>query len=132
MLRPAEVWALGSAGGLAVRRVLCLDMQAQPPPLLEDEHGVIGVGGTRVSLESVVIAFDRGASAEEIVESLPTLGLATVYSSLAFVLNSRSIVDEYLLRRRAQVDELRAEAERRFPAQGLRARLLARRRSAAF
>lgn len=103
----------------------------QPPPLLEDEHGVIRVGGTRVSLESVVIAFDRGASAEEIVESFPTLGLAAVYSTLAFVLNSRSIVDEYLLRRKAQVDELRAETERRFPAQGLRARLLSRRRSAA-
>jgi uncharacterized protein (DUF433 family) len=103
----------------------------QPPPLLEDEHGVIRVGGTRVSLESVVIAFDRGASAEEIVESFSTLGLATVYSTLAFVLNNRSTVDEYLLRRKAQVDELRAEAEKRFPAQGLRARLLSRRQSAA-
>ena len=101
----------------------------QPPTLREDEHGVIRVGSTGVSLESVVVAFDRGASAEEIVESFPTLELAAVYSTLAFVLTSRSTVDDYLSRRKAQVDELRAEAEQRFPAHGLRARLLSRRRS---
>jgi Fe2+ or Zn2+ uptake regulation protein len=83
-----------------------------------------------VSLESLVVAFDRGASAEEILESFPTLDLATVYAALAFVLSNRSFVDEYLALRKARVDEIRAEVERRFPAEGLRARLLARRRGA--
>jgi uncharacterized protein (DUF433 family) len=102
---------------------------APPPPLREDEHGVIRVGSTRVSLESVVTAFDNGASAEEIVESYTSVDLAAVYATLAFVLNNRRMVDEYLSRRKDEVERLRVEAERRFPAQGLRARLLSRRRS---
>lgn len=72
-----------------------LAFDAQRPPLHEDAHGVIRVGSTRVSLESVVTAFDSGASAEEIVESFPNLDLVTVYGTLAFVLTSRSAVDEY-------------------------------------
>jgi uncharacterized protein (DUF433 family) len=95
--------------------------------LVEDEQGVVRVGGTRVSLESVVIAFDRGAAAEEIAESFPTLGLADVYSTLAFVLLNRSTVDEYLRAREVDTARIRAEVEARFPADGLRARLEARR-----
>lgn len=89
---------------------------------------MIRLGSTRVSLESVVIAFDRGASAEEIAESFPSVELATVYATLAYVLTERDRVDQYLSQRKTSVDELRAEAERRFPADGLRARLLSRRR----
>ena len=106
----------------------CRPSTLGPPRLREDEHGVIRVGHTRVSLESVVASFDRGASAEEIVESFPSLDLATVYGTLAYVLTERSAVDEYLSRRKEELEELRAEAERRFPAAELRARLLSRRR----
>jgi uncharacterized protein (DUF433 family) len=96
-------------------------------PLAEDEHGVIRVGGTRVSLESVVVAFDHGASAEEIVNRYPTLGLSVVYATIAYVLANRELVDAYLARRQAEVAELREQAEKRHPAAGLRERLLARR-----
>jgi uncharacterized protein (DUF433 family) len=99
----------------------------RPPPLRTDEHGVIRVADTKVSLESVVLAFDRGASAEEIVESFPTLDLGAVYGTLAYVLADRSAVDAYLATRRDCLEELRADAERRFPARDLRARLLSRR-----
>lgn len=111
-----------------------LHMQAfasRPPPLRTDGHGVIRVGTTRVSLESVVVAFDRGASAEEIVESFPSLDLATVYATLAYVLTERPSVDAYLAARRELIDEMRADAEKRFPAVGLRARLLSRRQGGA-
>ena len=101
---------------------------ARPPPLSEDDHGVLRVGGTRVSLESVVTAFDRGASAEEIVDSFPTLDLAAVYGTLAYVLTNRTAVDDYLSRRQAAVEALRAEVERRFPTNELRARLVSRHR----
>jgi uncharacterized protein (DUF433 family) len=99
--------------------------------LRADDHGVIRVGGTRVSLESVVLAFDRGASADEIVESFPALDLASVYATLAYVLTHRQRVDEYVSRRMEIVEALRSDAERRFPATGLRARLIARRERAA-
>ena len=102
---------------------------ARPPPLRVDEHGVIRVGGIRVSLESVVLAFDRGASAEEIVDGFPTLELADVYTTLAYVLTHRDRVNQYLTERRDELEEHRVEAERSFPFSGMRARLLARRGS---
>ena len=96
-------------------------------PLHEDDHGVIRVGGTRVSLESVVVAFDQGASAEEIVDRYPTLSLPVVYSTIAYVLANRKRVDVYVSQRQADVADVRAEVEKRFPPDGFRARLLARR-----
>jgi uncharacterized protein (DUF433 family) len=99
-----------------------------PPLVVHNE--VIRVQGTRVSLDSMVYAFDRGASPEEIVESYPTVDLATVYATLAYVLQNRDEVDRYLQRRKADADRLRAEVEQRFPQEGLRARLLARRAAA--
>ena len=67
---------------------------------------------------------------EEIVDSFPSLDLAAVYATLAYVLTHRTAVDDYLRCRREAVDALRAEAERRFPSTGLRARLVSRHREA--
>ncbi len=77
-----------------------------------------------------MLAFDRGASAEEIVESFPALDLPMVYATLAYVLVDRADVDDYLLRRREELERLRAEAEKRFPSDALRTKLLARRQGA--
>ena len=96
-------------------------------PLHDDKHGVIRVGRSRVSLESVVVAFDHGASAEEIVERYPTLSLPVVYSTIAYVLANRTRVDAYLSERQVVAAELRKEVEKRYPRDGLRARLLSRR-----
>ena len=57
------------------------------------KDGVIRVQGTRVSLETIVYAFDRGASPEEIIEGYPTLDLAATYAILAHVLENREEVD---------------------------------------
>jgi uncharacterized protein (DUF433 family) len=99
----------------------------RPPPLVEDEHGVIRVTGTRVQLETVVTAFDMGATPEEIVQSYTTLDLPAVYVIIAYVLQNRPLVDAYLSSRGAAADALRRELEQRFPNAGLRERLLARR-----
>jgi len=44
-------------------------------PMAKDPHGVYRVGGTRVTLDLVVHAFNRGATAEEIVQMFPSLEL---------------------------------------------------------
>ena len=95
-------------------------------PLFADEAGVLRVAGTRVSLDSIVYAFDEGATPEEIAQDFPTLDLAAVYSVIGYYLQNRAEVEEYLEQRRAQRDELKAEVESRFNPQGLRERLLAR------
>jgi uncharacterized protein (DUF433 family) len=104
--------------------------EATLPPLKEDADGVFRVAGTRVSLDSVVGAFDMGATAEEIVQRYPSLGIASVYEVIAYVLRHRSAVDDYLLTRQRRTAEVRAEVETLFPPNGIRARLLERQAAA--
>jgi uncharacterized protein (DUF433 family) len=100
--------------------------EARPPPLTQDED-VLRVAGTRVRLDTIVTAFDRGATAEEIVDRYPTLDITSVYEVIAYVLRNRPTVDAYLAKQRQKADHLQAEIEQRFPPDGIRARLLARR-----
>ena len=50
---------------------------------IEGRNGGLYVAGTRVSLDSVVIRFQEGASPERIVQSFPTLKLSQVYGAIA-------------------------------------------------
>ena len=59
---------------------MSLVIEAPPVPLRTDEHGVLRVGKTRVPLDTLVYAFNQGASAEEIVLSYPTLELGDIYA----------------------------------------------------
>jgi hypothetical protein len=79
----------------------------------------------RVTLDSVVVAFDLGATAEEILQRYPSLDVASVYEVIAYVLRHRSAVDEYLAGRLRLASGVQAEIEARFPPRGIRARLLA-------
>ena len=99
-------------------------------PLAADEAGVLRVGGTRVSLDSVVYAFDEGATPEDIAQSFPTLDLAAIYSVIGYYLQHRAEVEEYLARRTVEREELKRETEACFNPQGVRERLLARKRQA--
>jgi uncharacterized protein (DUF433 family) len=100
-------------------------------PLATDPHGVVRVGGTRVTIDSVVTAFRAGATAEEIAQQFPALGLADIYQVVAYYLSHTGEVDAYLAGREKGAANLRLEIERDFDPRGLRARLLARRRVAA-
>jgi uncharacterized protein (DUF433 family) len=91
-----------------------------------DPHGVARVGGTRVTLDSVLALFKQGAAPEEIAHSFPALRLADIYSVLGYYLQHREEVEAYLKERDEQAAAIRAEAERRFNLVGLREQLLAR------
>lgn len=86
------------------------------------------VAGSRVSLDSVVYAFLRGESPEDIVDSFPALSLAQVFGAVAFYLDNRQSIDLYLENRRAEFSRMREEARRRDP--GFYAKLDAARRGA--
>jgi uncharacterized protein (DUF433 family) len=96
-------------------------------PLARDAHGVVRIGGTRVTLDSVVGAFLEGASAEEIVAQYPALDLADAYAAIGYYLRHQAEVDSYLREAERQEQKARERAERRWPPNGIRARLLARR-----
>jgi len=106
---------------------MSLVIEAPPVPLRTDEHGVMRVGKTRVPLDTVVYAFNQGSSPEEIVMSYPSLELGDVYAVVNYYLHNRADVDAYLAQREAEAARIKDENEKRFPQEGIRARLLARR-----
>ena len=65
-------------------------------PLSMDQAGVIRVGDTRVSLDSVIYAFNEGATAEEIAQQYTTLNLADIYAVISYFLQNPDEVAEYL------------------------------------
>lgn len=97
-------------------------------PLTTDESGVMRVAGTRVSLDSVLYAFNEGATPEEIVQDFPTLDLAAVYAVVGYYLQNRAEVEQYIEQRKMQREESEREIEARFNPTGLRERLLARKK----
>lgn len=105
---------------------MTLTIVAEPAPLQANADGVILVGKTRVTLDTVVAVFKQGTTAEEIVYRYPSLNLADVYATIAFYLNHQPEVEVYLQQRKQQSQEIRAVNQARFDPQGLRDRLLAR------
>jgi uncharacterized protein (DUF433 family) len=100
---------------------------SDPLPLTVSEDGhVIRVAGTRVTLDTLIGAFKRGATPEEIAQDFPAVSLADVYAVITYYLRHRSEVDEYLERRALEHAELRREIESRPEYQEFRERLLAR------
>ena len=82
-------------------------------PLREDPPGVIRVGQSRVLLELVLRAFNRGESAEGIVRSYPALRLADVYAVIGRYLANPVPFDDYLDSAFEQADAVRREIETR-------------------
>ena len=108
---------------------MSLVLERQPLPLRTDNDGVIRVGNTRVTLETVIGAFNKGATPEQIAQDYPTLKLVDIYAVIAFYLYQPEAVNAYLAEQREAGQRLRAQMEVRFDPQGIRDRLLARRAS---
>ena len=82
---------------------------------IEQSEGGYVIGGTRVSLDSIVYAFRRGASPESIQRSFPTLTLEQVYGAIAFYLAHEAEIDGYLERGEEELERLRKETRDRDP-----------------
>lgn len=67
------------------------------------------VAGSRVSLDSVVINFLNGESAESIAQNFDSLSLEQVYGAIAFYLANRELIDEYLRQNEVEFDKLREQ-----------------------
>lgn len=96
------------------------------PPVSTDPDRVVRVGGTRVTLDSVVEAFEEGFTPEEIQQQYPALALGDVYGTIAYFLNHRGEVDAYIEERRRQGSAVRSEIDAREDRADFRRRLLAR------
>src|SRR5437867_12690219 len=70
------------------------------------QDGSYRIRGTRVSLDSVVYAYRRGASPESIQRSFPTLTLEQVHGALAFYLSRQAEIDKCLAEGEAEFEKL--------------------------
>ena len=80
-------------------------------PLVVTEQGTIRIKGSRVSLDSIVHHFKLGATAEQIVQSFPSLSLGEVYSSIAYYLTDRQEIETYLEQQKVAADNLQEQLE---------------------
>ena len=82
---------------------------------VEQSDGAYRIAGTRVSLDSVVYAFRRGASPESIQRSYPLLSLEQIYGAIAFYLAHEEEVDRYLSEGEREFEELRRATREAYP-----------------
>ena len=99
--------------------------------LTKTEAGVLRIGDSRVSLDTVIIAFGQGATPEQIVEDYDSLELGEVYAVISYYLQNRDEVETYLARRKVERERLRRQIESRSNPNGIREKLLSRRRNSA-
>lgn len=97
-----------------------------PVPLRTDEAGVVRIGNTRVSLDSVVYDYMNGATAEQIAFDFSTLELADIHAVIAWYLRHRLEVEQYLSEQQQQAAEIRRRIEPIVANGDIRARLIAR------
>jgi uncharacterized protein (DUF433 family) len=82
---------------------------------IEQRDAGYWIVGTRVSLDSVVYAFLRGASPENIAQSFPTVTLEEVFGAITFYLAHQQEIDSYLAKGEKEFDEIRATAQKANP-----------------
>src|SRR5215470_12475817 len=72
---------------------------------IEERKGGYYIAGTRISLDSVVYAFERGNSPEAIQESFPVLKPAQIYGAIAFYLDHQAEVRQYLEEKESRIQD---------------------------
>jgi uncharacterized protein (DUF433 family) len=65
-------------------------------PYIEERNGGLYVAGTGVSLDSVLVRFQQGASPDKIVQSFPTLKVSQVYGVIAYYLENEKAISDYV------------------------------------
>src|SRR5258706_6222959 len=83
---------------------------------VEQRDGGFWITGTRVSLDSIVYAFLRGAAPESITQSFPALRLVEVYGAITYYLGHQPEEDSYLRQNAQEFQALRARAPASTPA----------------
>lgn len=95
-------------------------------PIYTDPDGRMRVTGTRVLLDLIVEAYQRGETPEHIIQMYTTLTLDQVYLAIGYYLRHREGVDAYIHQMDDEAKALRHEWEAKHPPKITRAELLAR------
>jgi uncharacterized protein (DUF433 family) len=95
-------------------------------PLWEDPRGVFRVGKSRVLLELVIRAFQRGQAPASIVQSYGSLKLLDVYAVVSYYLANPGPIDEYLRQCDLEAEAVRQMIEAAQPPRLSKDELMAR------
>jgi uncharacterized protein (DUF433 family) len=115
----------GVNGGETMPQTLTLSPRIVP--LTPDANGVLRVTGTRIPLERIIECYQDGLSPEAIVEAFDSLRLSHVYVILAYFLDHKEEVQEYLRAREEEAESVRRLiAAGQAPRPGMHDELLAR------
>ena len=115
---------------MAVADQLAGDILLEPQlvPLAMAEGGILNVGASRVSFDSVIFAYEEGETPEGIVDRYPSLEVADVYQAIGYYLKHPREARAYLAKQEQRAETFRLLSEKQFGSSSeLRARLLARR-----
>lgn len=103
-----------------------VELRSITPPLNFDEAGGIRIGQTRVTLDSLLAAYDAGSTPEEIAVQYPILTLAEIYATITYYFTHPQQVEDYLEERRQMAQQRRTQIAQDNNLIGLRQRLLDR------
>lgn len=96
-------------------------------PLIQNTDGTIRIADSRVTLDSLINAFQKGATAEQIQDSFPSLSLPAIYGAIAWYLDHQDQAKTYLTERRAEAVSQRHEIENQPNIHAFRERIRTRR-----
>ena len=82
---------------------------------IELRDGGYYITGKRISLDSVIYAFRRGAAPESILRSFPLLTLEEIYGAITYYLAHRQEVDAYLEQEEVEFEKLRQDSREAYP-----------------
>ena len=83
----------------------------QTEPLNLDSEGTIRLTGSRITFDTLMAAFKKGNSAEQIQDGFPSLSLAQIYGAIAWYLDHQAEAEDYLKEREADAEAIRQEIE---------------------
>jgi uncharacterized protein (DUF433 family) len=77
---------------------------------VEQRDGGYYIAGTRIALDSILLAFKDGEPPEEILRSFPTAGpMVRVFGAIVFYLENKEKVEAYLADQERLWDEVKAK-----------------------
>ncbi len=96
-------------------------------PLVQEKDGTVRVTGSRVTLDTIIGNFQKGATAAQIHDSFPSLSTQEIEVVIAYYLENQTDVEQYLKDRREEADKVKQHIESAQDSSEFRAKIRSRR-----
>jgi uncharacterized protein (DUF433 family) len=90
---------------------IAMTIAADPLPMVADEHGVIRVSGTRVTLDTLLDHYNQGYAVDDLHTAFPSIPVADIHTVIGHYLRHKGEVDAYLGAKRREAEDTRRKSE---------------------